>query len=90
MTCSYTSTTWVQPQPKRIEETVANIALTGLVWMFGLHQPKGSTMSSGWSLLTLAAIGLIIVVSPASVIDAIVSLGTALFVGLLAVKVLGG
>jgi hypothetical protein len=90
MICLYTSTMWVQPQPKRTGETVANIALIGLVWMCGLHQPKGNTMSSGWSLLTLAAIGLIIVVSPASVIDAIVSLGTALFVGLLAVKVLGG
>lgn len=47
-------------------------------------------MSGGWSLLTLAGIGLIMVVSPASVIDAAVSLGMGLFVGLLAVKALGG
>ena len=47
-------------------------------------------MAGGWSLLTLAAIGLIMVVSPASVIDAALSLGAGLFVGLLALKVLGG
>jgi hypothetical protein len=46
-------------------------------------------MSSGLTVLVLGTVAIIVVVSPASVIDAVVSLGAGLFVSLLAIKVMG-